>query len=186
VIDNTEKVLYLDLELSCWYGSPPINQTNEIIQIGIVEADLKKIKIIQQDRYYVLCQSEISDYCTELTGITKSDIINQGQTLQKVISLILKKYSPKRKAIFAWGNDAQFLQKQCMEYAIPNIFENVIDFGMYFKQSIGTNKNYSLPDALSQYNLAFEGKRHDGLIDAYNLARLHLEMIKKLRTPQGE
>jgi len=178
---TTKTAIYIDLELTCWQDQTPIGNTNEIIQIGIVEADLVNLSIIHEDRYYVIPKSEISEYCTNLTGITQSDISDFGMTFESVMKAIKRKYAPMNKVTLAWGDDSTMLSKECFEKAIPNPFREFLDFGTIFKLSMGTNCNYSLPQALSTLNLTFQGLRHDGLIDAKNLCALHLEFARRVR-----
>jgi len=183
MLQTASKALYLDLEMACWEGKPPTGQSNRIIQIGIIEADLESLKILREDRLYIASGCEISKYCTQLTGITSEQISSSGIPFSNAINRILKLYAPLNKATMVWGDDAVALSAECDSDSIRNPFRNVIDFGVTFRQALGTNNNYSLSDALNAVGLEFVGRKHDGLCDAQNLWRLHKELITRMRVP---
>jgi inhibitor of KinA sporulation pathway (predicted exonuclease) len=178
----SDKALYIDLELTCWDTQPiPTGQSREIIQIGLVYANLSNLQIINTERYYITVKSEISEYCTNLTAITKDNISSYGKSFKLTLSEIVKKFHPNNKATFAWGDDSSFINDACIQYMCKNPFDNMYDLGVQFKHAFGTNRNHSLPDAMSMLGLSFEGRQHDGLVDAENLCNLHLEMLRRIR-----
>lgn len=175
--------LYIDLEQACWMGRPPEGLDNNIIQIGIAEADLINLKVTRTKRYYVRPRKfEINWYCTKLTGITHDDIIKQGRPLGEVMSSIQREFGPKNKMCFAWGRDDEDIQQECLTHSIANPFGNtIIDLGVMFRGSFLMKNNMKLHHALEFLGLAFEGRAHDAMVDATNTARLHIEMIRLLR-----
>jgi len=178
--------LYIDLELSCWLGHPPDGLDNNIIQIGLVEADLITLSISRRKAYYIKpAQFEISKYCTELTGITHQHIIKYGRPLTEVMTSIQNEYGPKNKMCFAWGNDNNSIQNECLQNNIANPFgRTIIDLGTLFRGTFLMKNRMKLKDALTFLGLPFEGTAHDALVDAENTAKLHLEMIRRLRGTQ--
>ena len=66
--------IYIDVEQSCWTGPPPPGMRQEIIEIGVVEMDLQTLEITRERARFVRPRRwEISDRCTELTGITEGE-----------------------------------------------------------------------------------------------------------------
>ncbi len=181
---TSERSLYIDLELTCWENVlPPTGEKNEIIQIGLVEVDNSNLSIRREKNIYVKpIHSSISEYCTNLTGIKKSDISSKGRPLNEALSTIQKEFGPNSKMCFAWGKDNDAINDACIEMMIRNPFqESMIDLGLIFRSTFDIKQNLSLPAALEFLNLKFEGKQHDALVDAKNTAILHIEMIRRAR-----
>ncbi len=66
-----DKIIVVDVESTCWMGEPPIGQMNEIIEVGVSTIETSNLSIIGKDSYIIKPRfSKISDFCTELTGIT--------------------------------------------------------------------------------------------------------------------
>ncbi len=185
---NTEKALFLDLELTCWEDMPPTGQKKEIIQIGIVEVNNKNLNISREFNFYIRPENSIiSSYCTNLTGITPEIISSSGRRFTDVIRTIIKEVSPNKKFCYAWGNDSESIENACIEKMISNPFRNnFIDLGSIFKSTFAISKNLSLPTALEFVNLKFEGTQHNALTDARNTARLYIEMIQRTRLYKKE
>src|ERR1700722_19196908 len=98
--------LYIDVEQTCWAGPPPPGMRQEIIEIGIVEMDLQTLEITRESAHFVRPRRwEISDRCTELTGITRDDI-KDARPFSEVIATVTREFSPARTLSCAWGNDA--------------------------------------------------------------------------------
>jgi inhibitor of KinA sporulation pathway (predicted exonuclease) len=185
------KTQFIDLELLCWPdGITPQGQTNHIIQIGIVEVETENLKISRTKNYYVRPQDrnfEVSDYCTQLTGITRSKIIDEGRYFPEVMRTIKKEFAPQTKLTYAWGSDYEPIAKHCSDYyesdvSNPWAANGIWDFGLIFRIAFGHTKKMPLIDALESLGLTFEGRQHDAENDARALAHLHNEMMKRLRT----
>ena len=61
-------ILVVDVESTCWEGTPPPGQASVIIEIGLCPVDLKTLTRIEKRSLLVKpVQSELSGFCTELT-----------------------------------------------------------------------------------------------------------------------
>lgn len=180
---STERALYFDCELTCWEGAPPAGESPEIIEIGLVEADVLKLEITRKVRYYVRpLRSRVSEFCTSLTGITQRILDKQGRRLGERLHS-LQKFGPGSKLCFTWGDDEDFLRWSCMPGTSP--FRKMSDLGLRHQMETGLAKAASLEAALAGAGLQFQGTPHRALVDAENTAIFHLDMIRKVRRQEG-
>jgi inhibitor of KinA sporulation pathway (predicted exonuclease) len=181
------KVQFIDTEMLCWEnGSSPQGQTNHIIQFGLVEVNTETLAVSRSKSYYVRPQSkhfEVSDYCTKLTGITRSKIIDEGRYFPEVMRTIQKEFAPQNKITYAWGSDFDPIAVHCVNYNSSNPWavSGIIDFGILWR--IAYNEKHKLPlnVALQTVGLEFKGRQHDALNDAKALADLHNNMLQTIR-----
>src|SRR5919198_6551560 len=65
------RMLFVDVELTCWEGQPPAGEQCELIALGIVDLRTDDLAIRREKLFLVRPQvSVISPFCTTLTGIT--------------------------------------------------------------------------------------------------------------------
>jgi len=88
-----EYLAILDFEATCWENS----NNHEIIEFPTVIVDIKTLTIIDRIQIFVkpLNDPILSDFCTNLTGITQ-DQVNAGVSLHQAIkehSKFMSKYS---------------------------------------------------------------------------------------------
>lgn len=174
---NYNQIKCFDLEMCCWDdGRDP--RTGEIIEIGIACIDLVKKEIVDRSQYYVLPEKdEVSEFCTQLTGITQSRLDKQGRPLKDVLESMTNKYG--RHSIYAaWGRDNMVLQKECTAKGLEMPFYEYFNLKSLFminrrlkKGKIGMRKSMEIA------GLEFEGNQHSGVVDAENLARLALTFL---------
>ena len=122
---NHRKITCFDLEMCCWPG--PGSNTGEIIEIGVASIEIPNPdnptgRILDRSQYYVLPEKdEISNYCTDLTGITQAKLNKCGRPLAEVVESMRAKYG--HHSIYgAWGRDNLVLQKECSAKGIPMPF----------------------------------------------------------------
>lgn len=174
---RTDRALYLDLELTCWDGQAPEGMEPEIIQVGIVEADLTTLSITRRAGYYVRpVRSTVSEYCTKLTGITQEQVRKHGRPFTEVLNSLTKTFGPRTKLCYAWGNDEAAIAEACLETSTLSPF-HMIDFGLQFCIEYGLKESMSLTNALKYIGRASDGRAHDAVIDAMNTSALHLMML---------
>ncbi len=77
---SLDVILVVDLESTCWKGSPPPDQTSEIIEIGLCTIDLNTLTRTEKRSFLVKpVQSEISDFCSELTTLIPEMFTDAGR-----------------------------------------------------------------------------------------------------------
>lgn len=174
---NFRQIKCFDLEMCCWDDGRE-RRTGEIIEIGIASIDLLKKEVVERSQYYVLPEKDdISEYCTNLTGITQKRLDKQGRPLDEVLESMKKKYG--RHSIYgAWGRDNLVLQKECMEKGLEMPFYEYFNLKtLYMINRRLKNRHFGMRKAMEISGLEFEGTQHSGADDAYNLARLALTFI---------
>jgi inhibitor of KinA sporulation pathway (predicted exonuclease) len=185
------KIQFMDCEMLCWPdGTVPHGQTNHIIQIGAVEVDSETLKITRSKSYFIRPQSkhfEVSKYCTDLTGITRSRIIDEGHYFPEVMRTIKKEFAPQTKVTYAWGSDYEPIAEHCTKYSCSNpwAMNGIWDFGIIWRSAYNHKHKMPLADALESVGLKFKGRAHDAENDARALADLHNEMLITIRTRAG-
>ena len=170
---NFSKVICFDMEMCCWDdGSAP----GEIISIGLCELNLASQEITRDTHYVVKPQNDkVSEFCQELTGISQRMVDRQGRPLEDVMATISKNFGTKRPYA-AWGTDAQYLARQCASIGITSPVQTSLDMSLLYKLRNWSDRSTSLTAALEKAGTTFEGKAHNALVDAKNLARLILEI----------
>lgn len=177
------KCLYLDLEFTESNIGGVAKSVPEIIQIGIVEVNLKTLTITRKSSHLVrpVWRPVISEFITNLTGITNEEMKKSGRSLQELCNTLKKEYSLNHSMIMSWGNDGDILAKHIVEANIKTI-----NLGYLYCIETGLLKNKNLREAIEECGLEFEGREHDAMWDAYNLAKLHCHMLNKYRIVQSK
>ena len=182
---NTQKrkrdlALVLDLELATWRGRPPKGQRRDIIEIGVATYNFHNGNVEKKESIFIKPQNaEISDFCTELTGITQEQLDDVGITIEEAMRRLWKRYESNKRMWMSWGeNDRNYIRKECVDYGI----QNPMHIGYLDVRDLFISKyNYepSLGIALQEVGLEFEGLEHSGVSDAYNTAKLYKNLIGK-------
>jgi inhibitor of KinA sporulation pathway (predicted exonuclease) len=85
-------VLVVDVEATCWEGSPPEGEENEIIEIGLCLLDVKSGERRERESMLVRPErSRVSAFCTELTTLTQEQV-EQGIPFADACALLHTKY----------------------------------------------------------------------------------------------
>ncbi|MFK4135944.1 exonuclease domain-containing protein [Pseudomonas luteola] len=169
------KLVSFDMEMCCWNEGD--RDVGEIISIGLVEIDLHRGVLLRESQYIVKpVKDAVSEYCTQLTGLTQALVNKQGKPLHDVLDSIKRKFGGPQKIYTAWGTDDQYLSKQCSELGIES---SPIQSCLNAAQLYAIRKRHkggrlSMVKAMASEGLTFQGKQHSALDDARNLARLIL------------
>lgn len=165
-----DKVYVVDVEATCWKGKPPDKEVSEIIQVGMVElnTNVRCMWMIHPEH------SSVSDFCTELTGITEKQL--EGCYVFPVFCNILKATYPKlRDCTWAsWGDyDRVQFERNCNLYKVRYPFGRThINVKNLFALKYGLDKEVGITKALVKLGRSFEGRHHDAMDDASNVARV--------------
>lgn len=173
------EILVVDLESTCWEHKTD-EQQQEIIEIGACILNVKSLKIHAPISLIVKPElSEVSEYCTKLTGLTQQDV-NAGISLASACSYLRKEYDSKKIAWASWGpGDRVFLENQCLSKNIKYpMSERHLDVQIMFSVVFNIPQNKSVADSLSALKLKFEGKPHRGVDDAKATAEILKRTIR--------
>lgn len=178
---KTSKLIIVDLEATCW-EPPEEGKISEITEIGICLVNFKERVIERSEGFFVRPKVlDISDYCTNLTGITKQLLIEQGRYLNEVVGTLKKTYPMRSYPWASWGEyDRCMFQNECKEKGIDYPFFychiNLKNIHAYLN---GLPYGRGMEKALESYGMKIEGRHHSGKDDAYNTARLALKMFER-------
>jgi len=177
-----DKVIVIDIEASCWAkGEAPENSKREIIEIGICKLNMSDGSIEDKRSYLIKpLQSEISEYCTNLTGITAEKLEKEGVTFQEACSNIKNRYNSLHRTYAGYGGfDKSIMESQCSELGVKFPFsETYLDLKVMISLMSG-GKPIGLLKELDARNISFEGSVHSGADDAFNTAKLLYHVLKK-------
>ncbi|WP_207478366.1 exonuclease domain-containing protein [Arenibaculum pallidiluteum] len=180
---RSDRLLVVDLELTCWDGPTPPDEEPEPIEIAVVEVDTKALAIGRTGRWLVRpTRSTLSPFCSELTGITLRDLARQARPLGEVTATVARTFGTARKTWAAWGMDAQPLAEACARNGVKSPFsDSFLDLAQLFSMLAGTSRRIGLDVALGILGTGFEGQRHRALDDARNTATIYMELARRLR-----
>lgn len=171
-----DKIIVLDIEATCWErGKRPPDMHNDIIEIGICKYVVATEEITEVSRYYIVPErSEISPFCTGLTGITPEIVAEKGIPFSEACRQINKQYNTDKRAWAAYGAyDKQLIDEHCLSLNVPNPFSDTfLNIKALFAYKNKIEKNRGLTEELHMINQTFEGTLHNGQDDAYNAAKL--------------
>ncbi|KAI1279603.1 3'-5' exoribonuclease 1 [Halotydeus destructor] len=179
-------ICVVDFEATCERQKSPIEQVQEIIEFPAFIVDVHQKKIVDNFHEYVKPEGKISEFCTELTGITQK-VVDKADSFINVIDRFeewllnhIKKNNCQSFAIATDGpwDMAHFFARRCKL--------NAIAYPAYAKRWINIKKvftahykkqNSSLDHMMSYLGLEFQGRRHCGLDDTHNIANVLIRML---------
>ena len=167
--------LVVDLEATCWRGSPPKGMYNEIIEIGITGVDYRTKEIKFKDTIIVKPKfSEISAFCTELTSIDQKLIDENGVDFEKACQILRDKFKSRDRIWLSWGEyDKNQIEKDCKLKGVENPFGRThFNLKPLFSFAFGLTQDLGVSTALDHLGLEFEGSAHRAIDDAYNTAKI--------------
>jgi inhibitor of KinA sporulation pathway (predicted exonuclease) len=175
------KITCLDLE----FNQP----TGRIIQIGAVVGDTDNGNVLDRYRAYVDPKEPLQPYIIDLTGVTEEDIKTKGtdlSTAYKGLKALHIKHDSFMNPVTWGGGDSQTIFDQ-----LSNDDKADWCFGrrwldaktLHVTKMISQGKVLSggLSSAMKAYNLKFQGRKHDALVDAENTWHIYYHMIYLMR-----
>lgn len=180
-----EKVLVIDLEATCWENEKdrPKNETNEIIEVGVALVDIRGFRIEENEGIIVKpIKSTVSPFCTKLTTLTQ-DVVDKGVSFEQSCQILKDKYRSKDLIWISWGDyDRKQFERQCRERAVEYPFgPRHLNLKNMFALLHGLPKEIGMAPALDLLDIQMQGIHHRGSSDAYNIASILIDTIKKFR-----
>lgn len=183
---STGRILCVDLELTTPEEGASVGFVPEIVQIGLVEADMTALEIRREATWLVRpLRSTVTPFLQSLTGITPKAVRKDGRRLEEVLNSLRKEFGPSSKVCAGWGDDWTAIDRACRERGIENPFppRAYLDLGQVFAIITGS-KRPGLDGALQAMSLSPSGRRHDALDDARDAAMVLIELAKTFRSLQ--
>lgn len=156
---------------------------SEIIQIGAVMMNEEYEMIGEFSTYVCPKYGKIDYFIRNLTGITEKDV-RTAPSLEDALRSLLLWMGKKDVTFFSWSETdyyqirGEILSKGLDEEEMSLFLDKDrwVDYQKTVNERFELGRALSLRDALELSELDQEGRLHDGLVDAYNTAR----MIAKL------
>ncbi|XP_036155735.1 3'-5' exoribonuclease 1 isoform X3 [Myotis myotis] len=182
-------ICIIDFEATCEEGNPP-EFIHEIIEFPVVLLNTGTLEIEDTFQQYVRPEvnTQLSDFCINLTGITQDQVDKADtfpQVLKKVIDWMkLKELGTKYKYCIltdgSWDM-SKFLNIQCRlsRLKYPPFAKKWINirksYGNFYKVPRGQTK---LTIMLEKLGMDYDGRPHSGLDDSKNIARIAIRMLQ--------
>lgn len=179
--DGAHILNVVDVEATCWAGQPPPGQVSEIIEIGLTVVDLRAGERLAKHRLLVRpARSEVSPFCTELTGLTQAEV-DDGLSFADACRTLAAEHRTGLLPWASWGDyDRNQFTRQCRrtdaEYPFGNRHTNA---KVAFTTSYDLRRRPGMAQALDLADLPLEGRHHRGDDDAWNIAALVLHLAKR-------
>ncbi|MGW2181037.1 exonuclease domain-containing protein [Streptomyces sp. NPDC001732] len=192
----------IDIEATCWDGQPPPGAVSEIIEIGLTVVDLRAAAAaaparrgpgkpgipgrIARHRILVRpVRSTVSDFCTELTGLTQAEV-DTGVSFAEACRLLASEHRAGTRPWASWGDyDRNQFTRQCRATGTPYPFgRRHTNAKIPFTAAHGLRKRPGMARALEIAGLPLEGRHHSGADDAWNIAALILDLAARGAWPE--
>jgi inhibitor of KinA sporulation pathway (predicted exonuclease) len=194
-INTNHYICVLDFEANC--NEKGEKHMNEIIEFpsvlykwNLMTNEFKEISRYQ-DYVKPIKNVIITDYCTNLTGITQEQVDKgipfresfQGHYdwIKQHVKLVLVDYSTTLVTCGNWDL-MTMLPKDCKRYGIiyyPDIYKKFINIKISYQKTLNTPKQYGLANMISIIKMKMEGRHHSGIADCHNTGRIFGYLIKK-------
>ncbi|MDI2127302.1 3'-5' exonuclease [Yinghuangia seranimata] len=169
-----DRILVVDVEATCWDGSAPAGQSNDIIEIGVTVFDIASAE--RTDKRGVLVRpqrSTVSAFCTQLTTLTQEDV-DGGVSFAEACALLRDEYRSHERVWASWGEyDRQQFERQCAALGVPYPFgTRHLNVKTLYSLVHALPHELGMAGALAHAGLLLEGTHHRGVDDAWNIAGL--------------
>ena len=183
-----DSILVVDVESTCWEDAAPPGESSEIIEIGLCPVDLKTLTRTEKRSILVKpVQSEISDFCTELTTLT-SEIFAEAGTLADAVKTLKREFRSKDRLWASWGDyDRRQFERVCKDQNVAYPFgPSHLNVKSLFAAAVGSGHEMGLDGAYKQLGLTMEGTHHRGDDDAWNIAGILCRLLRAMRDGAAE
>ena len=159
---TADKIIVFDLETTCWEGKGNHYKYREVIALGACILDVKSLEIIGDCN--LVCKptkTEISEYCTSITGITQ-ELADEGIDFEEMCKQVIQKYDSKNLPCAAWGNDGEKMYSECRQKECKHPFSNqYLNISLLYSVMMGKPHNNGLERSLAELGMKFIGEKHN-------------------------
>ncbi|WP_235213266.1 3'-5' exonuclease [Amycolatopsis sp. MJM2582] len=163
----------IDVEATCWDGQPPPGSVNEIIEIGLTVVDVLAGRRVSRHRVLIRpVRSTVSDFCTELTGLTQAEV-ERGVSFGEACRILVEEYGAGERPWTSWG-----------EYDRRQFARQSHADGVAYPFGYPTERTHT--NAKAVFAAAYGLRKKPGMDRALQIAGLPLEdAITAARTTRG-
>jgi inhibitor of KinA sporulation pathway (predicted exonuclease) len=183
VARSLDVILVVDVESTCWDGSPPPGQSSEIIEIGLCLVDIESVTRLEKCSILVRpAQSEISAFCTDLTTLTP-EMFTAAGSLADAVQILKNEYRSKDRLWASWGDyDRRQFERVCADQSVGYPFgPSHLNVKSLFAAATGSAHEMGLDGAYKHLGLTMAGTHHRGDDDAWNIAGILCHMLRAMR-----
>lgn len=169
----------VDLECTCWGREDASRSFHETIEIGLIFLDESFQKTGEMCFFtFPKYHRDLSQYCTDLTGITQGMLNSKGIEFSDAIYQIRQEVGTDEVVLCSWGEfDKKQLIDDCNRWGVDYPFsEEHVNIKEEFAEKTH-HKKCGLQKACRLFGLRFNGTPHRGIHDA-NMAA---EVFHRLR-----
>lgn len=180
---TVDVILVVDVESTCWQGEPPAGQKSEIIEVGLCPVDVASLTRVEKRSILIKpVQSEISEFCTDLTTLTP-ELFDKAGSLTDAARVLKNEYDSKNRLWASWGDyDRRQFERVCKDRKVGYPFgPSHLNVKSLFAVAFGNSRECGLDEACRQLGLSMEGTHHRGHDDAWNIAGILCELLKATR-----
>ncbi|KOV83495.1 DNA polymerase III [Nocardia sp. NRRL S-836] len=176
-----DHVLVVDIESTCWEGSPPGGQVSEIIEIGVCPLEVSTGK--RGERRSVLVRptrSAVSQFCTRLTTLTAAQVA-AGVSFAEACALLREEYRSADRVWASYGEyDRKMFERQCADFGVRYPFgQRHINVKTLFALTHALPGEVGMAEALRIAGRKLDGTHHRGHDDAHNIAGLLAGLLRR-------
>jgi len=178
-----DQILVVDVESTCWEGNPPDGEESEIIEIGLCPLDVATLQRLEKHCLLVRPErSTVSAYCTALTTLTQADV-EGGLSLHEACRILKREYHAKERLWASYGDyDRRQFERNCRARGIAYPFgPGHLNVKSLFAVMHALPREVGMAQGLEILGLPLEGTHHRGGDDAWNIARLLAELLRRGR-----
>ena len=179
-----DHILVIDIESTCWKnGAVPRGETSDIIEIGLCPLEAATGRRLEKRSILVRPErSRVSPFCTELTTLTQEQV-EGGIDFKSACRILEDEYLSAERLWASFGDyDRRQFEKQCRDQDARYPFgPSHLNAKTLFALSRGLPSEVGLPQALAILDLPLEGTHHRGHDDAWNIAAVLWETLRKMR-----
>ncbi|MCP2165010.1 3'-5' exonuclease [Goodfellowiella coeruleoviolacea] len=183
--DGARLLNVVDVEATCWAGTPPAGQVSEIIEIGLTVVDVVAGTRVSRHRLLVRPErSAVSPFCTELTGLTQAEVAT-GTSFAEACRRLATEHTAGTRGWASWGDyDRKQFLRQCAATGVAYPFgRRHINAKAVFATAFDLPRPVGMATALDIAGLPLEGRHHRGGDDAWNIAALVLRLVERRAWP---
>jgi inhibitor of KinA sporulation pathway (predicted exonuclease) len=126
--------------------------------------------------------SEVSEFCTGLTGIT-AEMVADVPPLSQALQILRDQYRADERLFASWGDyDRNQFMRNCRTYDLKYPFGPThLNVKTLYSAAFGLACELDLDAACARLGVTMEGTHHRGVDDAWNIARILCLLLKRIR-----
>lgn len=172
-------ILVVDVEATCWEGSPPPGQQAEIIEVGYALLDVPAREVHHGGSLLVRPQrSRVSAFCTNLTTLTP-EMVEEGVPFDAACRFLMGTLESRSQTWASYGDyDCKQFARQCASFGVPYPFgEAHLNVKSLFAQAHALRREVGMAAALQILERPLTGTHHRGGDDAQNIAGILADLL---------